>query len=183
MCTMPCSLRAWYSRKSLRYCSRAWPMPATFPWPKMPIAPPKKGWVSPSRSTRWAARNRMTAWPTVSRWVGLELGTESPSAVKGLVGRESALRVWVARDKGKSAVETNALPHILGGLQAGVLESLQGALRCGACENVEIVEVVAVGCDGGVISPRDQEKVPVVHRLCEVEVPFGTVDPLHGPSV
>jgi hypothetical protein len=71
----------------------------------------------------------------------------------------------------------------LGGLQAGVLESLQGALGCGACENVEIVKVVTVGCDGRVISPRDQEKLSVVHRLGEVEVPFGTVDPLHGPSV
>ena len=49
---------------------------------------------------------------------GVGLGTECPSAVKGwwAVGRDQ-LRVRVARDKGKSAVEADALPHILGGLR------------------------------------------------------------------
>src|SRR6476469_7186041 len=174
MCTMPCSLRPWYRRKSLRYCSRACPTPATLPWPKMPSAPPKNACSSPSRSTRWAARKRTTAWPTVRRVVSVVLGTMSFS-FEGSAG--------VARDQRETAVEAGGRPLVLGRLEGRVLEGLKGALGSRAGQHVEVVEVLPVRRDRGVVAPRDEEQVAVAHGLDQVEVALGGVHALQRPAV
>ena len=68
---MLCSLRAmWYGSTSA-YWRRAWPMPATLPWPKMPKQPANSRCSRPSRSLYWLARNSTRAWAMVSRRVPL----------------------------------------------------------------------------------------------------------------
>ena len=56
------------------FCSSAWPIPATLPWPKMPKQPAKSFCRSPSRSLHWLARKRTTAWATVSRTIPVVSG-------------------------------------------------------------------------------------------------------------
>src|SRR4051812_7080034 len=156
MWTIPCSLWPWYRRKSLRYCRRACPTPATLPWPKMPRAPPKKCCSSPSRSTRWAARKRTTAWPTVRRVVSVVLGTMSFS-LGGSAGG--------AGDQGQAVVDAGRGPLFLERLEARVLAGLQGALRCWAGQHVQVVEVVPVRRHRGVVTPRDEQQVAVPDGL------------------
>src|SRR4029450_717685 len=86
-------------------CCSAWPTPATLPWPKMPKHPGIRRCSCPSRSLYWLARNRTTAWATVSRMVptlhnllmDLWLGCRRPGCeeveVAALVGLGDVLRV------------------------------------------------------------------------------------------
>ena len=50
-CAMPCSLRPMRMIRWPGSSSRAWPMPMTLPWPKMPKMPSNIGTSLPSNST------------------------------------------------------------------------------------------------------------------------------------
>src|SRR5215213_1069445 len=58
-------------------CSRAWPIPATLPWPKMPKQPANSRCSTPSDSEYWAARNLTTACATVRLTVSAMLALQS----------------------------------------------------------------------------------------------------------
>ena len=66
-CTCACSFRAGMNRKRSRYWCSACPMPATLPCPKIPQHPAKNRARTPTRSTYWFARYRISACATVSR--------------------------------------------------------------------------------------------------------------------
>src|SRR5512132_3749864 len=67
--TRACSLRPWMNGIRSWSWSRAWPMPATLPWPKMPRAAGMSRRRAPSATECWAARYLTMAWATVRRTV------------------------------------------------------------------------------------------------------------------
>src|SRR6185312_11197144 len=68
-CTRACSLRPWMNGIASLSWSRAWPSPATLPWPKMPrvAGTSRRRWPSATEYCR--DRYVTTAWATVSRTV------------------------------------------------------------------------------------------------------------------
>ena len=68
-CTRACSLRPWMNGMASLSWSRAWPSPATLPWPKMPrvAGTSRRRWPSATEYCR--DRYVTTAWATVSRTV------------------------------------------------------------------------------------------------------------------
>ena len=141
---------------SSRCSSSAWPTPATLPCPKMPKQPAISRCSTPSRSVCWLARNRTSAWATVSLMMPPRRGHRQPRV--DLLAGPGVPDPRVGRVVGEA-------PRPL----------------AGPGHHVQVVEVVAGrGHRGAVVAARQQHRVAAADLLEDVDA--GAVGALVGDA-
>ena len=122
--------------------------PATLPCPKIPNAPGIRRCSTPSRSLYWLARNRTSAWATVSLTARLLRGRERQAGVDLLV-----------------------LPGAADPGVRRVVADQPGPLVAGPGHDVEVVEVVAGGGHRRAVpAVRDEHGVAAAHLGADVDL-------------
>src|SRR3954454_12639792 len=141
--------------------SSACPTPATLPWPKMPKQPAISRCSTPSRSVYWAARNRTSAWATVS-FTG-----SPPSAVLADAWRSC---VPPRGRQGQPRVELLLVPRRADPGVCRVVGEAPCALA-GPRHDVEVIEVVAGGGHRrAVVAVRHHDGVAGAHLGGDVDL-------------
>ena len=94
--------------------SSACPTPATLPCPKMPKQPANSRCSTPSRSLRWAARKRTSAWATVSRTVVIEPspGVNGSRGSTAWAAQVSRTQAWAGSSQISQARSPRAGHHV-----------------------------------------------------------------------
>src|SRR5215212_611632 len=149
MWTKACSLRPRMygsaSGSSSSAWSKAWPMPATLPCPKIPKQPAKSLCSSPSDSEYWALRNLTSACATVRRTF-----SDISSLLDGL-GKESR-------------VDGLSLPGIANPRLVGMVGDLPGPLGTWTGHYVQVVHVEPRRRDAGPMpAMRNQHRVSIMN--------------------
>ena len=142
--------RAGRRARSARPGAGPAPCPARLPCPKMPKQPANSRCSAPSRSVRWAARNRTIAWATVSR-IG-RLGHDRPPRIGS---------------RGSTALARPGRPDPGVGR---VVADQPGPLGAGPGHDVQVVQVVARRRHRRAVpAVRDQHDVTRAHLGQQVE--------------